>query len=68
MKAYLAEHPEIVTERLPSYAPETNPDENVWQHTKHAWLAKLPCCQLCNDLGRCPFPGTQEIPDPPDDI
>ena len=34
-------HPEIVTEQLPSYAPETNPDENVWQHTKHARLANF---------------------------
>jgi transposase len=41
VKAYRAEHPEIVTEQLPSYAPETNPDENVWQHTKHARLANF---------------------------
>jgi len=27
--AYLAENPEVVTEKLPSYAPETNPDESV---------------------------------------
>ena len=30
---YLAAHPEILTERQPHFAPETNPDENVWQHT-----------------------------------
>jgi hypothetical protein len=30
VQAYLAEHPEIVTEGLPSCAPETNPDESVW--------------------------------------
>jgi transposase len=41
VRAYLAKHPEIHTERLPAYAPETNPDENVWQHTKHARLANL---------------------------
>ena len=41
VKAYLADHPEIVTEKLPSYALETNPDENVWQHTKHVWLANF---------------------------
>ena len=41
VKQYLAAHPEIRTERLPSYAPETNPDENVWQHTKHGRLANF---------------------------
>ena len=41
VRAYLAKHPEIHTEELPAYAPETNPDENVWQHTKHARLANF---------------------------
>jgi transposase len=41
VRAYLAGHPEIVTEQFPSYAPETNPDESVWQHTKHARLANF---------------------------
>jgi transposase len=41
VKAYLAKHPEILTERLPAYAPETNPDENVWQHTKYSRLANF---------------------------
>jgi transposase len=41
VRAYLAQHPEIHTEKLPVYAPETNPDENVWQHTKHARLANF---------------------------
>jgi transposase len=39
VRAYLAEHPEIKTERFPGYAPEANPDEMVWQHTKHGRLA-----------------------------
>ena len=39
VQAYLAEHPEIVTEGLPSYAPETNPDESVWQYTKYSRLS-----------------------------
>jgi transposase len=30
VRAFLAEHPEIKTERLPTYAPELNPDELVW--------------------------------------
>jgi transposase len=41
VRAYLAGHPEVVTEKLPSYAPETNPDEMVWQHTKHGRLANF---------------------------
>src|SRR5205085_3150290 len=41
VKAYLAKHPEIVAETLPSYAPETNPDENVWSWTKYGRLANL---------------------------
>ena len=35
---YLARHPEIVTERFPAYAPELNPEELVWQHTKYSRL------------------------------
>jgi transposase len=41
VRAYLAGHPEVVTEKLPGYAPETNPDEMVWQHTKHGRLANF---------------------------
>jgi transposase len=38
VRAYLAEHPEIVTEDLPGYAPELNPDELVWCWTKYGRL------------------------------
>jgi transposase len=41
VKAYLAKHPEVVAETLPAYAPETNPDENVWSWTKYGRLANL---------------------------
>ncbi len=41
VRAYLAQHPEIVTEPFPSYAPETNSDEAVWGHTKYGRLAKF---------------------------
>ena len=41
VRAYRAKHPEVVTEPLPSYAPETNPDEGVWGHTKHGRLANF---------------------------
>jgi transposase len=35
VKAYLARHPEIVTEDFPGYAPELNPDAGVWGWTKY---------------------------------
>jgi hypothetical protein len=41
VRAYLAGQPNIVTEKFPGYAPETNPDEMVWQHTKHARLSNF---------------------------
>ena len=41
VKDYLAKHPEIVAETLPSYAPEVNPDEGVWGWTKYGRLANL---------------------------
>lgn len=41
VRAYLAKHPEIVVETLPSYAPELNPDEGVWGWSKYNRLANL---------------------------
>ena len=41
VKAYLAKHPEIVTEDFPGFAPETNPDEGVWGWTKYHRLANF---------------------------
>jgi len=41
VKEYLAQHPEIVDETLPAYAPELNPDELVWGWTKNGPLANL---------------------------
>jgi transposase len=41
VRAFLAQHPEIVTERLPAYAPEMNPDELVWAWTKYGRLGNL---------------------------
>lgn len=41
VQAFLARHPEIVTERLPAYAPEMNPDELVWAWTKYGRLGNL---------------------------
>jgi transposase len=41
VRAFLAKHPEIVTERLPAYAPEVNPDELVWSWTKYGRLSNL---------------------------
>jgi len=39
VKAYLTEHPEVVTEDFPGYAPELNPTEQVWNWTKRGPLA-----------------------------
>ena len=36
-------------ERLPSYAPELNPDEGVWNHLKRVEL-KNRCCQDLDEL------------------
>lgn len=41
VRAFLAEHPEIVAEDLPAYAPELNPDELVWGWSKYGRLANL---------------------------
>ena len=40
VRKWLAAHPEVRTEKFPGYAPELNPDEYVWTHTKYS--------ELCN--------------------
>lgn len=52
VKAYLAKHPEVVAETFPAYAPEINPDENVWSWTKYGRLANL-AAQDIRDLRAC---------------
>ena len=42
VQAYLAKHPEIVAEDFPGYAPDLNPDEQVWNWTKNGPLANRP--------------------------
>jgi transposase len=42
VRHYLERHADrIDLEWLPSYAPDLNPDEHVWGHTKHGELANL---------------------------
>lgn len=41
VKAWLAEHPEVVAEDFPGYVPDLNPDEGVWGWTKYGQLANL---------------------------
>jgi transposase len=41
VRAYLAQHSDLVTEELPTYAPELNPDELVWSWSKYGRLANL---------------------------
>lgn len=38
VRKYLAKHPEIAVEDFPGYAPELNPDEDVWGWTKYQQL------------------------------
>ena len=41
VKEYLAQHPEIVAEDLPAYAPSLNPDEWVWGWAKDGRWSNL---------------------------
>jgi transposase len=41
VKAWLAEHADIVVEDFPGYAPTLNPDEGVWSWTKYGRLSNL---------------------------
>jgi len=41
VRAYSAKHPEIVTEPLLSYAPESNPVEAAWGHARFGRLANF---------------------------
>jgi transposase len=41
VKAWLAEHSEVVVEDFPGYAPSLNPDEWVWSWTKYGRLSNL---------------------------
>lgn len=42
VRAWLARHRRIVVEELPPYAPDLNPVEHVWGHTKYGDLANDP--------------------------
>ena len=41
VRAWLAKHPRIITEKFPAYAPELNPDEQVWTNTKYGRMANF---------------------------
>jgi len=41
VRKHLARNVNVRTHRLPAYAPELNPDEGVWNHTKFARLANF---------------------------
>jgi transposase len=41
VRAFLAEHPEIVAEDFPGYVPDLNPDEAVWGWAKYGQLSNL---------------------------
>lgn len=48
----LARHPRLMVERFPAYAPELNPDEQVWNHFKTQLANGCPLSvdQLLDDL------------------
>lgn len=41
VRTHLANHRGISSDRFPPYAPELNPDEQVWTHTKYGRLANF---------------------------
>jgi len=41
VRAWLAKHPQVVTEKFPAYAPELNPDEQVWTNTKYGRMSNF---------------------------
>ena len=41
VQTFLRTHRRIVTEKLPAYAPDLNPDEGAWGHTKYARLCNF---------------------------
>lgn len=41
VKATLADHPQVEAYHLPPYAPELNPIEGLWCHSKHHQLAQF---------------------------
>lgn len=41
VKRFLAKNPRLRIERLPSYSPDLNPDEAVWNYVKTKQLANL---------------------------
>jgi transposase len=41
VRAWLADHPDVVAEDFPGYVPDLNPDEGVWGWAKYGRLANL---------------------------
>jgi transposase len=41
VREWLARNPQVVTEKLPPYAPELNPDECVWKACKYDHMANF---------------------------
>jgi len=41
VKAWLADHPDVVAEDFPGYVLDLNPDEGVWGWPKYGRLANL---------------------------
>lgn len=54
MREVLTRHPRLHVERFPAYAPELNPDEQVWGHLKGTLANGRPDTaeELLDDLTR----------------
>jgi transposase len=39
-------------EKLPSYAPDLNPEEGIWKHLKYVELKRNVCCRSHSELRR----------------
>ena len=54
MQAWLnAQRHWLVVERLPAYAPELNPVENVWQFMRENWLSNRVFTTYTDILDHC---------------
>jgi len=65
VREWLSKHPEVETVKLPGYAPELNPDEYVWSHTKYAELCNYAAPNL-PELGRIVGATLQKLRNRPD--
>src|SRR5271154_6685692 len=64
VKAWLANHPNVVVEDFPRYDPQNNPDEWVWSWAKYGTLCNL-CPADVAELFECVMAALDELKDKP---